>query len=63
MNRLTKALIIISACLYLIACGQRGPLVMPKPANDTPNHVQSDSNSQSPEEASSQDNLIEEQSS
>ena len=53
MNRLTKALVLISASLYLIACGQRGPLVMPKPANETSNQVQSEENTPSPEEASS----------
>lgn len=34
MNKYTRALSVISACLFLSACGQRGPLVLPQPPQE-----------------------------
>jgi predicted small lipoprotein YifL len=63
MNRLTKALILTSACLFLFGCGQRGPLVMPKPANETSNQEQSEAETLNTQEASDIEASSEEQSS
>ncbi|GBL03593.1 hypothetical protein KUL10_08930 [Glaciecola sp. KUL10] len=49
--------------MFLFGCGQRGPLVMPKPANETSNQEQSEAKTLNTQEASDIEASNEEQSS